>query len=167
MTLKIEMIDGINPFEWSGFKCPMCEHQEFTSVGHAGVYCDNCNARFVVRDTAGDPGCVVDCFCTKEQGGHVYGPCYECDKCDGGCGMHARFDGEDLTCPVNMNHGNMTRRERCSVPAKVPKHKEHFYLILKLCDDCSGWIDGKYNHLKHPTRKEWNQYLGERNAVHA
>ncbi len=43
--------------------CPVCGSRNFTSYEPAGgLFCDQCGARFACRDTAGDPGLVVDCF---------------------------------------------------------------------------------------------------------
>jgi hypothetical protein len=61
MALKVETISDIQPF-WH-IQCPVCGGEEFVSRGiGGGVWCECCNARFFVRDTAGDAGCVVDCF---------------------------------------------------------------------------------------------------------
>lgn len=51
---------GHNP--WDEINCPLCEENNFTSIDHASVWCDKCNAEFYVRDTSGDPGYVVDCM---------------------------------------------------------------------------------------------------------
>lgn len=160
--LKIETINRrFCPFEWDGFLCPLCGKNEFTSLDHAGVYCDCCNARFEVRHTAGDPGCVVDCFCTKDHGGHVYGPAYRCPTCDHGCGNdHARFDWQDKTCPHNLNH-TMERRSGIWVPWNVPKSMERFCLVMKLGDYISGWNYGeRMDRLSQfsPTQAEWDAY---------
>ena len=43
--------------------CPVCGSRNFTAYEPAGgLFCDQCGARFACRDTAGDPGLVVDCF---------------------------------------------------------------------------------------------------------
>ena len=165
--LTLTHIGDINPFDWDAFRCPLCHGNQFTSIDHAGVYCDCCNARFVVRDTAGDPGCVVDCLCTREQGGHVYAPAYRCKTCDNGCGNdHGRFDHEDKTCPCNLNHGEMTRRHGISVPWNVPKTMERFCLVLKLGDYCSGWMFGNDigNRVPGPTQAEWDEWQERRRA---
>jgi hypothetical protein len=161
--LRIQFIGGFNPFAWPDFCCPLCEHREFTSLGHAGVYCDECNARFNVRDTAGDPGCVVDCFCTREQGGFVYAPAYICEKCEDYPVRHGLFDWQEKTCRRNLNHGDMTRDKGVSVPWKVLPQHERFYLILKTGDYCSGWLDGSSHTPKRltrrgPTQEQWEAF---------
>lgn len=160
--LKIQLIDRINPFEWEHFRCPLCGSHDFTSVNHAGVYCDNCNCRFNVRDTAGDPGCVVDCYTTQDQGGYTYAPCYECRQCDPEYPkQHGRFDWQDLTCPLNLNHGLMTRVESTSVPWDVPEGMERFCLIMKLGDYISGWSWRKpWASVAEfsPTQKQWDAF---------
>lgn len=43
--------------------CPVCLGHDFIyTEGDKGVYCKVCEARFVVRPTAGDPGVVIDCW---------------------------------------------------------------------------------------------------------
>lgn len=42
-------------------RCPLCQGTTFVSVELAQVWCQQCNAQFTVRYTAGDPGFVVDC----------------------------------------------------------------------------------------------------------
>lgn len=43
--------------------CPICLGHEFLyTEGDEGVFCKTCEARFVVRPTAGDPGVVIDCW---------------------------------------------------------------------------------------------------------
>jgi len=177
MTLKHMSIGGVNPFEWDAFTCPLCCGNQFTSVDHAGVYCDDCNARFLVRDTAGDPGCVVDCFTTPEKGGHVYAPLYRCPKCEElepgrHCHTHhARFTWQDLICPLNLNHGPMALIPKCQGPWKPKKDQEYFYLILKLGDYCSGWLlsggmDNRYTR-RGPTQEQWEAFQEKRKAVAA
>lgn len=161
MALKIQLVDGINPFEWPDFTCPLCEGHEFTSIAHTGVYCDQCNARFVVRDTAGDPGCIVDCFTAKDERANVYAPLYQCEQCDTGLGpMHAQFDWEDHTCPNNLNHGSMKRRERLQGRWTPKKHQEYFFLILKLGDYCSRWIGSEHldGKKRGPTQAQWDAW---------
>lgn len=171
--LKLRYIDNFNPFEWDGLECPLCGTADFTSVGHTGVYCDLCNARFVIRDTAGDPGCVIDCFCTQEQGGHVYAPAHYCEACEKEHGYQTTtgsfFDWqEDKSCPVNLNHGLMKREERCYRPWDAKRFgMERFCLILKIGDYVSGWSYGDRMDKKSPfspTQRDWDAYqetLGE------
>lgn len=61
MVLKFEKAHlHSSPFD--EIKCAICEEDKFTSLDHASVWCDKCNAEFTVRHTSGDPGYVVDCF---------------------------------------------------------------------------------------------------------
>lgn len=158
--LTIQQIDGVSPFEWEAFSCPLCEGHNFTSIGHAAVYCDECNARFNVRDTAGDPGCVVDCFTTKDRGAYVSAPVYECKQCDEN-DRHPLFDWQDKTCPNNLNHGPMVETSNCGcwVP---PKDSEYFYMVLKLGDYCSGWLlsggMSRRTDRRGPTQEEWDAF---------
>lgn len=161
--LKIQLIDRINPFEWEHFQCPLCGCREFTSVNHAGVYCDDCNCRFNVRDTAGDPGCVVDCYTTREDGGFTYAPAYLCEECaklDYPV-RHGLFDWQDKTCPKNLNHGQMTRERGISMPWKVTPGMERFCLVMKLGDYISGWSYGEcFKKVSEfsPTQKQWDAF---------
>lgn len=61
MSLKVwHLDDHMRPFDH--IICPVCEGTVFVSVEPCGgVWCDGCNAVFSCRDTAGDPGLVVDC----------------------------------------------------------------------------------------------------------
>ncbi len=52
------MQPGLPPFAL--IRCPLCSGTSFTSLEGASTWCDRCNARFLVRSTAGDPGFVVD-----------------------------------------------------------------------------------------------------------
>lgn len=156
--LSIDFEGGINPFDWPDFGCPLCGGNKFTSANHAAVYCDCCNARFQVRPTAGDPGCVVDCFTTKEKGAYIHAPSMYCDKCNKGYGL---FDWQDKVCPVDLNHGEMVREPSIYRSWVNPKNIEKFYMILKLGDYCSGWLDGgKFDHWKigSPTQKQWDAW---------
>jgi hypothetical protein len=56
--VDIEHIDRQAPFKL--IKCPLCLGTQFTSVDFAQVWCDSCNATFIVRYASGDPGFVVD-----------------------------------------------------------------------------------------------------------
>lgn len=161
MSLTIQQIGGFNPFEWDELKCPLCHGNKYTSLSHAGVYCDCCNARFVVRDTAGDPGCVIDCHLTREQGAFIYAPSYCCPKCPGDDARtrHGLFDHEDKTCKLNLNHGAMVRESGISVPWKLPKGMERYCLILKLGDYISGWMQsGSSKRIDGPTQEQWDAY---------
>ncbi len=60
MPLRKEQITRLDV--WNRFRCPVCEGTEFVSLHGASAWCDECNAQFQVRHTAGDPGYVVDCF---------------------------------------------------------------------------------------------------------
>ena len=61
MPLKNEQVqNGQCPFD--EIYCPLCDKNQFTSLDHASVWCDHCNAQFLVRPTSGDPGYVVDCY---------------------------------------------------------------------------------------------------------
>jgi hypothetical protein len=51
---------GYPPFDI--IKCPMCGHTQFVSFEHAEVFCNHCFCDFTVRETAGDPGFVIDAF---------------------------------------------------------------------------------------------------------
>jgi hypothetical protein len=170
MSLKIRIIDGINPFEWEDFKCPLCQTNQFVSVAHAGVYCDECNARFCVRDTAGDPGCVVDCYVTEAQGGHVYAPAYECQSCKQaekyGSQKFGRFAHlQDILCPVNANHGEMTRVKSISMSWRPIDGVDRFCLVLKKGDYCSGWgwcgtlaLARSMRKMSFPTQNQWDAF---------
>lgn len=46
---------------WNRFCCPVCGRKHFISINHTSVYCEECDAQFSIRETAGDPGYVVDC----------------------------------------------------------------------------------------------------------
>lgn len=162
--LKIEFIGGFNPFLWDKLTCPVCNGRNFTSVSMSGVYCDDCNCKFRVRDTAGDPGCVVDCFVGVEsERVSVYAPLWECPHCKDS-DRHARFDWQDLICPFNLNHGPMQRCKGTSGPWNRPdKFPDYFYLILKTGDYCSGWLLSggdlpRAKDRKGPTQKEWEAF---------
>ncbi|MCG8539525.1 MAG: hypothetical protein MJA82_06260 [Clostridia bacterium] len=60
MSLKIEHITKIDI--WDKNYCPVCGRKEFVSIHHASVWCNECNAEFSIRHTAGDPGYVIDCY---------------------------------------------------------------------------------------------------------
>lgn len=164
MTLKVEHIGGFNVFDWEAFHCPLCNGKQFVSHDHSAIWCDDCNAKFQTRDTAGDPGVVVDCWIADRENAYVYAPSYKCSECDVSRGL---FDWQDKTCPCNMNH-QMTRVERQSQRWIVPddmKDKDtgtsRFCLVLKTGDYCSGWMKGwggMSHHGKTPTQKEWDAF---------
>ena len=154
---------GFNPFEWEDLRCPVCGASDFVSQDHAMVFCDRCYADFRVRPTAGDPGCVVDCF-VKE----VYAPMWECVD----CGQQAAFfDWEDPICPVNSWH-SMRKAHPDGLIRKVwkpPKgFPKSFYLILKLGDYCSGWLNGDNPpdcFCPYPTQEQWDKFQAETKIV--
>lgn len=48
--------------------CPVCGKSKFTILEPAGsIWCEECNANFTVRHTAGDPGVVVDAHINPKQ----------------------------------------------------------------------------------------------------
>jgi len=52
--------------------CPVCGQSRFVKLEPGGgVWCKECNANFVIRHTAGDPGVVVDCFTEHVRGYYV------------------------------------------------------------------------------------------------
>ena len=82
--------------------CPVCKGNQFTNLEGAGIWCDQCNAEFELRYTAGDPGVVIDCkppdwtyykitreTWTRQDRPHFWQVLKECD--DG-------LDGRDLWC---------------------------------------------------------------------
>ncbi len=163
MAFKIEYIGGFNPFEWADLRCPVCGESNFVSQDHAMVFCDTCYADFQVHMTAGDPGCVVDCF-LKE----IYAPAWECVDCGE---RTAFFDWQDPLCPSNSGH-SMRKVHPDGLIRKVwkpPKgYPKSFYLILKLGDYCSGWLAVPHDlknqmiqSIGHPTQEQWDRFQGE------
>lgn len=58
--LEVGFIDNnLQPFAL--IRCPLCRGTHFTTSEFAQVFCGDCGATFSVRQTAGDPGFVVDC----------------------------------------------------------------------------------------------------------
>lgn len=57
--LLLHEVSSDAPFQI--IECPLCGSTEFTTITFSSVWCNNCNCRFDVRYTAGDPGFVVDC----------------------------------------------------------------------------------------------------------
>ncbi|MFZ0547297.1 MAG: hypothetical protein WAM60_17765, partial [Candidatus Promineifilaceae bacterium] len=56
--LWTEHVDRNPPFRL--IQCPLCGGTDFTTVAFAEVWCDGCQAQFIVRHTAGDAGFVLD-----------------------------------------------------------------------------------------------------------
>ncbi len=56
--LRVRAISALDPFNI--IACPMCGGNEFITLDFASVWCDRCDTRFTARETAGDPGVVVD-----------------------------------------------------------------------------------------------------------
>ncbi len=63
MPLTIDKISRLDT--WNRIICPVCGGNDFVSLNHTSVWCNDCNAELEARYTAGDRGYVVDCF-TKE-----------------------------------------------------------------------------------------------------
>jgi hypothetical protein len=162
MTLQHHHEGNVNPFACKNFHCPLCASHDFTSQDFGAVYCDGCGARFSVRPTAGDPGCVVDCFATPADHAHVWAPVFECKQCTHGTDRHVRFPWQDLTCPLNLNHGTMTQINQEATWTPPTKALEKFYIILKTGDYCSGWLNGNCvregGHNQGPTQLQWLRY---------
>jgi hypothetical protein len=58
--LELDVVDhGLHPFQL--VKCPLCHGTEFVTLDLASAWCRNCNARFTVEHTAGDPGFHLRC----------------------------------------------------------------------------------------------------------
>ena len=156
MSFIIEYTGGFNPFEWEALKCPVCRASEFISQDHAMVSCARCSAEFEVRMTAGDPGCVVDCF-VKD----IYAPLWKCSE----CGEEAAFfDWQTPACRHHHTKHTMTRVEGISKLWKPPKnYPRSYYLILKLGDYCSGWLGDNWvkdssQKLGFPNQEEWDKF---------
>ena len=158
MALEITYVGGFNPFEWDELFCPLCGNNHYVSISHAAVHCKDCCAQFSVRRTAGDPGCVVDCF-VKE----VYAPMWECLDCGK---KVAFFDWQDPICPADPRHTMRKAdpegliRKAWKPPKGFPKG---FYLILKLGDYCSGWLSGEtcQTFRPYPTQEQWDKFQAE------
>jgi hypothetical protein len=162
MALKIEQVGNFNVFSWDAFKCPICKCNNFTSLDHTSVWCDNCNAKFQTRYTGGDPGLVVDCWIASEERAYVYAPSYQCEDCKMTRGF---FDEQPKTCVCGSTK-EMVRREGMSQPWNPPEgFGKRWCLVLKLGDYCSGWSnvdDGKgfrkATDANYPTQEEWDAY---------
>jgi len=158
MTFKVTYTGGFNPFEWEALRCPVCGESEFASQDHTGVFCEVCYADFEVRATAGDPGCVVDCF-TKE----VHAPVWECMDCGKEAGF---FDWQKPLCPGNSRHTmkKASTGRLVKMPWKHPRgFPRSFYLVLKLGDYCSGWLNGRtcHQYRNYPTQEKWDRFQEE------
>jgi RNA polymerase subunit RPABC4/transcription elongation factor Spt4 len=156
MGLKVEYIGGVNPFEWEAFICPVCRSNEFVSHAHAGVYCDCCGAKFSVRTTSGDPGCVVDCIIDPVES--VFAPEYTCNGCQAKLGI---FDFETKKCPQcaseDLSRNKMMLREWSG----IKDFPSAFYLILKTGDYCSGWLPNDHkdhSRLNFPSQEQWEAF---------
>ena len=157
MTFEIDLIGNFNPFEWDALKCPVCGKNKFVSLSHSAIYCDYCNARFSVRYTAGDPGCVIDCH-VMEENRCIDGPKFRCLDCDATFGS---LD-EEPKCPEVPEH-NIERVNGIFTSVKLPdNYPERFCLILKIGDYCSSWGGCQYPDdpfkRDYPTQEEWNEF---------
>lgn len=152
MSMEISLLGGFNPFEWEKLRCPVCNRNQYCSINHAAVYCSYCNAQFVVRTTAGDPGCVIDCHVHQ-----IHAPLWKCKDCDA---RVALFEWQKLICPHDAGH-TLQRCERVFASWDRPvDFPGYFYLILKHGDYCSSWIhlDHTYTELDHPSQDEWDEF---------
>jgi len=157
MPMKISLIGGFNPFDWEALRCPVCNENRFESINYASVYCSNCNAQFIVRDTGGDPGCVIDCHVDPiSASGQICAPLWRCRDCDT---KIALFEWQKPICPHDAKH-TLYKVERMFTSWKRPKEfPGYFYLILKHRDYCSSWMRGdNYEHLDHPSQDEWDKF---------
>ncbi len=59
-TWSLDEVFG--PGQW----CPVCGGEQFVLVEGRLPICTTCEARFELRDTAGDPGVVIDCWPTPD-----------------------------------------------------------------------------------------------------
>lgn len=122
--LELEWIGGFNPFNF--IDCPVCGGKEFTSHSMSSIWCSTCNARFLVKHTAGDPGCVVHAY-TDE----VVGTRYKCSY----CGLvEVAFEGTP-TCKMCLKEMEEVKGSTGHLDSEV-----RFYQILKTGDYASGWI---------------------------
>lgn len=154
MSYNVEFIGGFNPFEWEALRCPVCQKSDFVSHSHSVVYCDECGSRFQVRMTAGDPGCVIDCFI---KGVVIDAPAYMCQECHS---KRALFDYEDKRCP-HCGSDDIERQRGLYRPwHKAADLPDGYYLILKTGDYCSGWMESGNcaNKLNFPTQEDWENH---------
>jgi len=159
--LKIIHIDNINPFEWDALKCPICKGNIFESIDHAGVFCRRCNAKFRVRNTAGDPGCVIDCIVPKK--GDDWSLYYKVWKCE--CGQEF-LSWDKPSCPNNPEHSIEETGSYKSIQFEKNEKDKNYYLILKIGDYCSGWLNCKnFESLGFPTQEEWDKYQKEKRLI--
>jgi len=164
--LEYESIAGFNPFEWEDLRCPICRGNNYVSIDHSAVYCAHCNVQFRVRMTAGDPGCVVDCLVRPGGlfGNTIYAPRWTCQRCGASEGF---FDFEEPVCPWARKNGldhsdhRMIRDDHIMTPRDISSLPEHYYLILKIGDYCSGWLNPegmRPRSLGFPTQEEWDTF---------
>lgn len=164
MSLKIEYIGGFNPFEWEAMRCPVCKRNNFISKSHGAIFCQSCFAQFSVRSTAGDPGCVVDCFINLlPLGGSILAPMWQCKDCGEKTSF---FKWQKPTCPQNVYHTMEPVDGIFKHWQLPPGYPEGFYLILKLGDYCSGWLKVPgTDSVGFPKQKEWDQFQKEKCLV--
>lgn len=145
--LKIMMIGGFNPFEF--IYCPVCGGKHFTSLSFASVRCDQCNARFNVRYTGGDPGCVVDADARE----NVVAPEYVCNDCSN---RMVTWD-KPSACPQCA--GVIEQKSKC-LHGMGKDESRSFYWILKTGEYSSGWLRNRGCDLEdRPNcQKEWDEY---------
>lgn len=168
MSFELRWIGGFNPFEWLDLCCPVCQAKSFLSLSAATVSCDCCCAKFRVRHTAGDPGCVIDCF---TEG--IYAPERDCR-----CGVKRRrlYD-------FQVEHSIMSACQTCgSWHSWLPKPEygtssrltdeeikrlglaSSYTLILKLGDYCSGWT-GSHPRPSEISQRSWDAWQESNFAV--
>jgi hypothetical protein len=155
MGLTIEWIGNFNPFNF--IKCPLCGGKDFISLSTSGVWCSRCATSFSVRHTAGDPGCVVDALMTED----TMGPKYNCLKCEKSTASFA----ENPTCTVC---GSIMEKDNGYWSCFSEDQREKWYMILKIGDYCSGWIQSGGKTLEesysHPSckdrtlQKKWDDF---------
>lgn len=161
MSFKVSYTGGFNPFDWKDLKCPICGASKFFSNDHAVVFCGKCNSTFRVRPTAGDPGCVIDCFMDD----NVYAPVWRCSI----CGEEATFmDWQTPACPKGHKERYIMEKDEYLIgPWNPPKgFPKSYYLILKLGDYCSGWlgvnwVEDESQRLGFPGQKAWENFQKE------
>ena len=157
MALEITYVGGFNPFEWDELFCPLCGNNHYVSISHAAVHCKDCCAQFSVRRTAGEPGCVVDCFVKDPPfEGQIYAPLWRCRDCGAEMGF---FDFERPVCPTSRDH-KMVRVQGLTMPwVGKANSPQHFYIVLKLGGECSGWIRlPGLESTGFPTQQQWEKF---------
>jgi hypothetical protein len=155
MGLTIEWIGNFNPFNF--ITCPLCGGNDFVSLSASSVWCSVCNTSFAVRETAGDPGCVVDAFMTED----TMGPKYNCKK----CGKFTASFTDRPVCPLCGSNMGKDNDYWCCFPED---QRKKWYMVLKIGDYCSGWIQsgGKtieesYSHSScedHTLQSRWDDF---------